>query len=89
MSAAFEVNKQRMSRITSHIEPQEGNQNNTDMLPSYEQHNRELHSAMYQLLHTMAPPMPGFKKQTLTALVTNSFNGQPIVLENGFFIIKE
>jgi len=78
-----------MSKIISQIEPQEDNQNNTDMIPSYLQHNRELHSAMYQLLHTMAPPMPGFKKRALTALVTNSFNGQPIVLENGFFIIKE
>ena len=32
--------------------------------------------------------MPGFRRRYLTVLITNSFNGQPIVLENGGFIVK-
>lgn len=76
-----------MSRIISHIEPREDNGNNTDMMPSYAQHNIELHSAMYALLHSACPPYPG-DRPAVVSLVSNGLGGLPIVAEDGVYIVR-
>lgn len=76
-----------MSEIIQHIDPREDNQNNTDMIPTYVQHNRKLHSTLYQLLYTACPPFPG-EPPEIVSLVTNSLGCVPIVAEDGKYIVK-
>jgi len=76
-----------MSEILTPIEPQEDNNNNTNMLPSYLQHSIQLHSAMYQLLHTAVPMIPA-EDPVPVSLITNGLGNLPVVAEDGIYIIK-
>lgn len=81
-----------MSQIIQQIDPTadrsgDGSGSNSGLIPTYMQHNRELHSVLYQLLHTAIPPYPGEPGVPVT-LVTNGLGCLPVVAEDGVYIVK-